>query len=141
MRLLLLLLAVHPFPNVGRGWFRGSQHELDGAKRHQSGLSQAVFRGQSGRLADIAQQQVGLADLLGWTRKGRRNGFFDQAFLEPDAQVAGNDFDQVFGFQRGAARKRSLEHWGFGQRSARSLELLEKLTDLLEGKGGRYLDV
>jgi hypothetical protein len=52
------------------------------------------------------------------------DGFFDEAFFEPDAEFAGGDFDEIFGFEGGKALKSVLDRL-----SARASDAdLESLT-------------
>jgi hypothetical protein len=65
--------------------------------------------GEAEDLGDIAEEHVGA--LHGGERltEGFGDGFFDEAFFEPDAELAGGDLDEVFGFESRQARERVFE--------------------------------
>ena len=54
--------------------------------------------GEDCGFADVAQDHVGAADGVDRAIERACNGFFDGVFLQADTEVAGNDLDDVFGF-------------------------------------------
>lgn len=71
--------------------------------------------GEAGGFADVAEEQVGLSHLLCRKVESAGDGFFDEAFLEADAEVAGDDFDEILGFERGAEFQSAQEQWELGK--------------------------
>jgi hypothetical protein len=68
--------------------------------------------------------------------KGFGDGFFDEAFLEADAQLAGGDLDEVLGFEGGKTLKGVLEKGLLCCGAALLGEGGENLRDLQEGERG-----
>lgn len=76
----------------------GGEHGFDGDEGAEGGVFESAKAGEDGGFADIAGEHVGLADggRLGLVCEG--DGFFDEAFAEADAEVAGEEFDEGFAF-------------------------------------------
>ena len=67
---------------------RGSEHDLDRDERSQGGFLQGMVTGEAGGVAEVAGEHVGVADGRGVGGEGLGDGFFDESFLEADAEVA-----------------------------------------------------
>src|SRR5207244_12377149 len=66
----------------------------------QRDLVKLIVFGEDGGFADVAENHVGPADGVERPLEGLGDGFLDGVFLETDAEVAGDDFDDVLGFDR-----------------------------------------
>ena len=82
------------------------QHEGNRLKQSQPGFGQLILSRQAQRGGSIAQQHVGALHRRERTVKGARDSFLHQALAQADPQIAGDDFDDVLGFERiGAAQQ------------------------------------
>ncbi len=79
---------------------RAGQHEADRMEQPQARFAETPAGGQAQGLADVAQQHVRALHLGRRGAVGLGDGFLHQAFLQPDAQLAGDDLDDVLGFER-----------------------------------------
>jgi hypothetical protein len=60
----------------------------------ESGFVETLIAGEERDLAELAFEHVGFADCGGIDLESRSEGFFEEAFLEADAKVAGENFDE-----------------------------------------------
>jgi hypothetical protein len=60
-----------------------------------------VGDGEAQDFGDVAEEHVGTLDGGESLVEGFGDGFFHEAFFQADAQFAGGDFDEVFGFEGG----------------------------------------
>ena len=97
---LRVLEVLERFFGVGRG---AGQHEADGMEQPHPRLVEPMLRRQLQRGADIAQQHVGALHARQRLVIGFGDRFLHQAFFQPDAQLAGDDLQDVLGFERGGA--------------------------------------
>ena len=70
---------------VGHG---GGEHDLDRDERAQGGFVQGLAAGEAGGVAEIAGEHVGVPDGGGVGGECLGDGFFDESFLEADAEIA-----------------------------------------------------
>ena len=82
--------------------------------------------GKAGGVAEVAGEHVGVADGSGIGGEGLGDGFFDQAFLESDAEVAGEELDERLALGGVQGAQALGEEVDAGERSGRGGELLEK---------------
>jgi hypothetical protein len=61
----------------------------------ESGFVETLIAGEEGDLAEIAFEHVGLAHGGGIGLEGGSQRLLEEAFLEPDAKIAGEDFDEI----------------------------------------------
>jgi hypothetical protein len=61
-----------------------------------------MISGQAHRFADISEQHVRPLHRSRGLFIRASNSFFHQAFPQPNAQIAADDFDRVLGLSRGA---------------------------------------
>ena len=105
--------------SIGRG---AGQHEADGMKQPHARVVQPVFGGELQGFADVAQQHVRALHLRQRLVVGFGDRLLDQALLQPDSQVAGDDLQDVLGFERSGALEAlaavRLWHWPFGLRQS-----------------------
>ena len=74
-----------------RFWNR--EHAFDGLENAESGFVEALVAGEECDLPEIAFEHVGLADGGGIGLESGGEGFFEEAFLQADAKIAGEDFN------------------------------------------------
>ena len=105
------------------GFFRafhgGGQHESDGMKEAHARLCERTLCGEAQSLADIAQHHVGALNLRQGLLEGASDSFFHQTFAQAYAQIAQDDFDDVFGFAGSGPLQNPLQSYGLGRRAAR----------------------
>lgn len=92
--------------------------------------------GQEGDEADVAFEHVGPLDAgeVGIGEAGE--GVLDGALFEADAQVAGEQLDDVLGFEGRGAGQQGGDEGDFGLAAGRSGEDLEGVGNGGEGQGG-----
>ena len=76
-------------------------------------------------LADVSKEQVGSTHFVAWYAESLSNRFFDQAFLEADAEIAGENLDQEFCFQSRALLEDLLEKRELGGSAASCVQFSE----------------
>ena len=112
---------------------RAGQHEADGMKQPHVRVGEAMSGRKLQRFANIAQQHVGSLHLRQRLVERFGDGFLHQAFFQPNAQFAGDDLENVLGLKRGRALQQRLQHAGLCRRSAGCGDLVEGVTDVLQG--------
>src|SRR5579863_6864600 len=92
------------------GGLRGArQHESDGMEQREMRLAEFVWGSEADGCANVAGEHVGALHLLWRLRKGVRDGQFNETHFETDAQVAGDDLDDVLRLDRCRASQQFLE--------------------------------
>ena len=124
----------HSLPNVRRGLLGRREHEFHRAKRDQTRLRQPPLLRQPRRLANVAEQQVRPPHGFQRDAERRRDRLLHQPLLQSDAQVAGENFDEKFPFQRRAASQGIDEQGQLGRRPARAVQLLEQMMNRIDGQ-------
>jgi len=94
---------------IGRSFRGAGQHDGDGAEELERDGGKFVGHGEADDIGDIAEEHVGALDGRERLIEGFGDGFFDEAFFQADAQLAGGDFDEIFGFEGGEALERVFE--------------------------------
>ena len=84
------------------------------------------------RPADIAQQHVGALHLRQRLVVGFGDRLLHQALLQPDAQLAGNDLQDVLGFERRGALQQRFSRSPFGSGGAGLGDLIEGGANVLQ---------
>ena len=69
-------------------------------------------------LADVTQQHIGALHFGKRSAVSACDGLLDQAFLQPDAQIASHDLDQVLGLERRGAREQLPHERGLRRRTS-----------------------
>ena len=115
---------------------RSGEHKSDGMEEAEMSGGELVLSSKGEGCADVAEHHVGTPDLGEGLIEGASNRFFNKRFPGADAEVAGNDLDDVLnvrgaGLAKGATKKRSL----VGLRTS-VREIVEELSDGGEGKIG-----
>ncbi len=123
-----------------RIFYGTGQHESDGMKHAQAGVGELVGRGQAQGFADVAGQHIGALHLGQGLVEGHGDSLLHQVFPQADAQVAGDDFDDVLGFEGRRTAKQFFEQGQLRRRPAALGQLREAALNLLQGNGfGRCL--
>ena len=100
-----VLKVFESFGGIGR---RAGQHESDGMKQPHVRRVEPMLGRELQGFADIAQQHVRALHLCQRFVVGFGDRLLDQALLQPDAQLAGDDLQDVLGFEgRRALKQRS----------------------------------
>ena len=84
----------------------------------QAGFSRGALRGDLQGFTDVAQQHVSALYFGGLAAVRLRNGFFYQALLQSDAQISGDDLDDVLGLERSELREQFADENCFGGRAS-----------------------
>src|SRR5439155_18845564 len=79
---------------------RRRKHELHGPEHAQRDLLELIAFGEDGGFADVAENHVGTAYGVERPVESLGDGLLDGVFLEADAKIARDDFDDVLGFGR-----------------------------------------
>ena len=82
----------------GLGWT--CKHEADGMEQAHFCIGQLAFGGEPESFADISKEHVGTLNFRQFCAERLGDCFFDQAFFQPDSEIAGHDLDDVLGFER-----------------------------------------
>jgi len=97
-------------------------------------IRQPAFDRQPQRLANIPEQHVRALYIFQGTRRpaavSLSNGLLDQAFFQPNPQIAGHDLHNVFGFERRRPRQQIASQRRLRRRTARCRDLTQHLADL-----------
>ena len=81
-------------------------------------------------LANVTEQEVGPADLMRRLGEGGGDGFLDQTFFQANAEIAGDNFHQVFSLDGDASPEHGRKQGSFCQRAARGLQILKQAANL-----------
>jgi hypothetical protein len=117
---------------IGR---RARQHKSNGMEQPHASLGEAVLRGQPQRPTDVAQQHIGALHRRGRFVVRFRKRLFDQALFQPNAQLAGDDLQDVLRFQRRRALQQRLQDGGLRCRGTGGGNLVEDVADLVQRDG------
>ena len=79
---------------------RRGEHALDRHQRAERGLAEFSMAGEQGRFPDVAGEHVRVPDVRGIRLESGGDGILDEAFLQADAEVAGEQLDDGFAFDR-----------------------------------------
>ena len=79
-------------------------------------------------MPDVAEQHVRFLHFIECRIEGVGDRFFHQTFAQTDPQIAGQDLDDILSFARREFREAIAQKFGFVQRSARFLQIIEKLA-------------
>ena len=77
---------------------RSCEHEFHRPEESESNFVELASFGEHGRLADVSENHICAPDRINRAIEGASDRFLDSVFLEPDAEVACNDLDDVFRF-------------------------------------------
>ena len=92
---------------------RSCQHTSDRVEQAQlSFVERATSRKPQG-LADITEEHVRTLNAVNRRAESLGDRFFDQVLFQADAEIAGDDLDDVFRFQRIGATKQLFHHGTF----------------------------
>ena len=117
------------------GRFDGAgEHEVDGMKEPQTGLVESVSGGEAQGFANVAQQHVGALDPVERSFECAGDRLFDETFFQADAQISGDDLDDVLGFERRGLFEKMAQERGFGGGSTSGGDGGEGLLYFVEGK-------
>src|SRR5439155_22810543 len=94
-------------------------------------------QGQGCRLADVAQQHVGLFYLIERNIDCCRNRFLVQTLARSDAQVASQNFDDVLAFSCRRNREAILEKLRLRQWAAGPMQVFKQLPGFQDGERPR----
>ena len=90
------------------------QHEPQGMEQPHPGLVEFAFCCKAERLSDVPKQHVGPLRVFYRGPESFGDSFFDQTFLQADTQIAGDDLNDVLGFERGHLGEQFAEESRFG---------------------------
>lgn len=122
----------------GGGWLGAGEHELERVENAQGDAVEGIGAGGVDDGGEVAAEHVGLANRGDRAGGDGGDGFLDEAFLEAEAEVAGDDFEQVFRLDGREAAEGGGEELDLRQRAAGGGEVGEKGGDVGEGgEGGR----
>ena len=122
--------ALIPCGGGGIDW--GGEHGLDRLERDEGGFVETAVAGEDGGGAEVAVEHVGGADGVGRGVEGVRDGVFEETFLDAEAGVAGEDFDDVLCFARGEGAEGFGEDGETGGGGVSGEELVEESLDIGE---------
>src|SRR5213594_3637787 len=91
------------------GW--SCEHEFHRPEKPKSNFVELASFGEYGGLANVAKDHVGTPHYIDRAIKGARDGFLDRVLFETDAEVARDDFDDVFHFD-GSKGAEKIKHRG-----------------------------
>ena len=126
----------HPLEGLGRGCHRAGEHEANGLERSDDGGVELLVPAADGCFADVPRDEVDALDLGDGHVEGLRDGCFDEALAQPDAQLARDDFDQEARSLRVQSVEQLVQRHGLG-RPARHAYGFERHLDFLQGDGLR----
>ena len=109
-----------------------------GWKRRSSARSSAPGTGEDGDFAEIAEQHRGMADRRQWPPEAARQSVLDQPLLQADAEIAGDEFDEIGRLQRRRAAHEIGEQGRFRLRPGGNGQFLHRRLDRRE-REGRFL--
>jgi hypothetical protein len=92
-----------------------SEHAFDWVKNSESGFVKAMIACESGDLAEVAFEHVGLTHSARIAFESGSERFFEEAFLEADSEVAGEDFYEILGGGNWDFTEEGFEEGGFGR--------------------------
>ena len=92
--------------------------------------------GQQSRFADVAGQHVRPLDLADRGARQPCDGVFDRAFFQPDAEVARQQFDDVFGLQGRRASEQIRDEFHFALRAGRAGQRFQERRHLRQRQDG-----
>ncbi len=97
---------------------RAGEHQVEGMEDAQLGRVEVADKRQAEGCADVAKQHVGPLYRRERLAEGASNGFFDEALFQANAQVSGDDFHDVLGFEGSCSIKNSAHQPGFCRRKS-----------------------
>ena len=140
---IVLVFHERAFGKVFHGFLgalgRARQHEPNRVEEAQLGRVKPAGGSQAQRGADIARKHVGALDLRQRPVKRVGDRLLDQAFLQSNSQVAGDDLDDVLGLQPARAAKQRLELRQFLGGAPAGGQSFERRPHILEGERLRSL--
>ena len=106
------------------------QHAFQWLENTKSPLGEASAGSQHRHTGKVAFEHIRLANFVGLGAECRSEAFLEQPFLEPNPQVAGEDFNEILRGGGGDRSKHSSEELGFSERTPCGAELTQKCFHL-----------
>ncbi len=104
-------------------------------RKSDSSASASALRGRErGGLADIAQEHVRFLHFIERRGEGARDRFLDQPFAQTEAEIAGQDFHEVFAFAGGESGQAILQDFRLRDRAARFLQGIEEFLRVAQSE-------
>ena len=127
-----------PSPEARRNGFGiglgNGEHALEGLENPERAFSQTAGFGKHRHAGEVAFQHIRIADLGGVGTERLRERLLEQTFLEPDAEVAGEDFHKELRGQWGNAAEKPFEEFRFCHGTAGGTEFAEEGIHFRQGR-------
>ena len=121
--------------DLGRVLGRRGEHELDRVEQAQARLVQAALFGADRRLAHVAGEHSGQLDLGRGPLERFGDGRLQQPLAQPDAQLPGQDLDDVLGGEGSRSAEQRAEERALGRGPRSGLDRGEGLGHFQDPRG------
>ena len=123
-----------PLPNGSAVRFRTCQHASNRLKERQFGIFEAVLPREKRHLPNVTKQHMGFSNGADLALEGRSDGIFKQALFEANAEVAGENANQITRGRRGHLLEDAGQDLRLEDGATRLPQAREKLADFGQGE-------